>query len=154
MFGPASSTEAFHCETNPTYLDVPYGSTTLEPSPFTRQLLISSGQPLNDMFKYVATPPATHTLLAEATLLWRHMAPTAPDTLWCHPYFTDDPFVINHTPDIYIIGNQPDLSTKMVDNGSGRPCRIILLPEFSATGVVALVNLCDLDVRVIRCNVG
>ena len=30
----------------------------------------------------------------EETLEWRHMAPTAPETLGCYPFVTEDPFII------------------------------------------------------------
>ena len=32
--------------------------------------------------------------LMERCLKWRHLAPTAPDTLTCVPFATEDPFVI------------------------------------------------------------
>jgi DNA polymerase delta subunit 2 len=87
MFGPASAYSSFSCETNPTYLRIASGMHAsdggVEPT-VVRTILATSGQPLDDMFKYA---PTTRLNLAEATLKWRHMAPTAPDTLWCHPYF-------------------------------------------------------------------
>lgn len=30
----------------------------------------------------------------EETLEWRHMAPTAPETLGCYPFVTEDPFIV------------------------------------------------------------
>jgi DNA polymerase delta subunit 2 len=74
------------------------------------------------------------------------MAPTAPDTLWCHPYFTTDPFVLTETPDLYIVGNQPEFRTKLVAE-DGKRCRIVLVPGFKQSGTLALVNLRTLDVR-------
>lgn len=154
MFGAASSGPTFHCETNPTYLNVAFSATTdLEGRGPSRSILVNSGQPLDDMFKYVATPPTTRLSLAESTLHWRHMAPTAPDTLWCHPYFTDDPFVITNTPDIYAVGNQPRFSTKMVADSQGGQCRIVLIPSFADTGVLVLINLSNLAVELVRCGV-
>ncbi|KAH8976466.1 DNA polymerase alpha/epsilon subunit B-domain-containing protein [Lactarius hatsudake] len=97
MFGPASSYSSFSCETNPTYLRLAPGMQAsdgdVDPSGRapTRTILATSGQPLNDMSKYVPTAPTTRLDLAEATLKWRHIAPTAPDTLWCHPFFALDP---------------------------------------------------------------
>lgn len=102
------------------------------------------------MFKYLPSPPTTRLSLAESTLRWRHIAPTAPDTLWCHPYFDGDPFVIKETPDIYVLGDQPKLQTKLVADGEGKKCRIILVPRFAETGMLVLVNLRTLDVRSIR----
>jgi DNA polymerase delta subunit 2 len=104
------------------------------------------------MYKYVPSPPVTRLTLAESTLRWRHMAPTAPDTLWCHPYFSDDPFIINETPDIYVIGDQPRFQTKVVvdEDDDKRKSRVILVPRFADTGVMVLVNLRTLDVRTVQ----
>ena len=99
--------------------------------------------------------------LAEATLRWRHIAPTAPDTLWCHPYFAKDPFVIPQTPDIYVVGNQPAFATKLVtedgnpdaddeEDRRAKRCRIVLVPNFKQTGVLVLVNMRTLDVRRVQ----
>ncbi|KAH9985573.1 hypothetical protein BJV77DRAFT_1031940 [Russula vinacea] len=148
MFGNASSFASFSCETNPTYIrlssearggDGNVDSTALASSGTTpiRTILATSGQPLNDMFKYVPTVATTRLTLAEATLKWRHMAPTAPDTLWCHPFFTIDPFIITETPDIYAIGWK-------------RRSRVILVPSFAQTGILVLVGLKSLDVRMVR----
>jgi DNA polymerase delta subunit 2 len=114
-----------------------------------RTILATSGQPLNDMCKYVPTVASTRLNLAEATLKWRHMAPTAPDTLWCHPFFTTDPFIIAETPDIYAIGCQPRFATRLVKDGKRRS-RVVLIPSFAQTGILVLVGLKSLDVRIVR----
>jgi DNA polymerase delta subunit 2 len=164
MFGAASAFSTFFCETNPTYVHIASGSeydpqTEIKSSPrasISRTLLVNSGQPLNDMFKYLPSPPSTRLSLAESTLRWRHMAPTAPDTLWCHPFFAKEPFVILETPDLYVIGNQPRFQTRMVagnpdEDGSGdKRCRIVLVPRFAETGVLVLVNLRTLGVKTLR----
>ena len=163
MFGEASKLTTFSCETNPTYLKL---ATSEEPqnSPSApsnrpvveRTLLINSGQPLNDIFKYLPNPPHTRLSILESTIRWRHMAPTAPDTLWCHPYFTEDPFLISETPDIYIVGGQKAFGTKLLldnskeakEKGSLRArCRIVMIPSFARTGTLVLVNLRSLDVK-------
>lgn len=114
-----------------------------------RTILATSGQPLNDMCKYVPTVATTRLDLAEATLKWRHIAPTAPDTLWCHPFFTIDPFIVSETPDIYAIGCQPRFATRLVKDGKSRS-RVILVPSFAQTGILVLVGLKLLDVRIVR----
>jgi len=160
MVGPASSFASFSCETNPTYIRLAscaQGSggevdpTTLASSETVpvRTILATSGQPLNDMCKYVPTIPTTRLDLAEATLKWRHIAPTAPDTLWCHPFFTTDPFIMAETPDIYAIGCQPQFATRLVKEGKRRS-RVILVPSFAQTGILVLVGLKSLDVRIVR----
>ncbi|THH14322.1 hypothetical protein EW146_g5992 [Bondarzewia mesenterica] len=156
MFGGASTYATFSCETNPTYLRLASGLDTSEAEgrskKRSRTILATSGQPLDDMFKYLPSPPMTRLKLAESTLRWRHMAPTAPDTLWCHPYFTTDPFVLTQTPDIYVIGCQPRFSTRLVKQGS-KQCRIVLVPKFAETGVLVLVGLKMLDVRIVKFSV-
>ena len=160
MLGHASSFASFSCETNPTYIRLSSGvqggdgnvDLTATESSATmpiRMILATSGQPLNDMCKYVPTAALTRLNLAEATLRWRHMAPTAPDTLWCHPFFTMDPFIIAETPDIYAIGCQPRFATRLVKDGKRRS-RVILVPSFAQTGILVLVGLKSLDVRVVR----
>ncbi|KAF7791237.1 hypothetical protein EIP86_002251 [Pleurotus ostreatoroseus] len=171
MFGGSAAFSSFSTETNPTYLHI---GTTQPPSAEgttngkassskasslssqtpNRTLLIHSGQPLDDMMRYLPSPPATRLGLAESTLRWRHIAPTAPDTLWCYPYFTNDPFVINETPDIYVVGNQPAFKTKMVrergrDGEAEKRCRVVLVPGFRETGTLVLVNLRSLAVRTV-----
>lgn len=160
MFVHASSFASFSCETNPTYIRLASSSCTqgsegetdpeaLASSGTIRTILATSGQPLNDMCKYVPTAPTTRLNLAEATLKWRHIAPTAPDTLWCHPFFTIDPFIMAETPDIYAIGSQPRFATRLVKEGKRRS-RVILVPSFAQTGILVLVGLKSLDVRIVR----
>ncbi|KAM5539096.1 hypothetical protein V8D89_007319 [Ganoderma adspersum] len=182
MFGSASHYANFSCESNPTYINIspsrnahltvrasqPGASSSktevnghAEKAEIVRTVLVHSGQPLDDMFKYVPTPPITRMTLAEATLRWRHIAPTAPDTLWCHPYFAKDPFVIPQTPDIYVVGNQPVFATKLVaedgnpdaedeEDRRSKRCRIVLVPNFKQSGVLVLVNMRTLDVRRVQ----
>lgn len=153
MFGDAARYSTFFRETNPTYLAVSTeaGSSNPKRSPLKRTLLINSGQPLNDMFKYLPTPPHTRLSMLENTLIWRHMAPTAPDTLWCHPFRDDDPFIIQQTPDIYIVGGQKKFGTRLATGPKGvtdtQRCRIVLVPSFSSTGILVLINLRTLDVK-------
>jgi DNA polymerase delta subunit 2 len=165
MFGKAATFESFHCESNPAWLRVRCdenessipneGRTSSSQSnhlPVTRSLLVTSGQPVLDMYKYLPTPPSSLVSIAASTLRWRHVAPTAPDTLWCHPYRDRDPFILWETPDIYLVGGMPQFGTELVgsEDGSGRTgrcCRIVLVPSFSQTGVLVLVNLRTLEVQ-------
>lgn len=98
------------------------------------------------------------------------MAPTAPDTLWCHPYLEEDPFLITETPDIYIVGGQKKFGTRLVvgeraqkskaksetqsGNSNSKPrCRIVMVPSFAKTGILVLINLRTLDVKCIKFGV-
>ncbi|GMK55458.1 hypothetical protein CspeluHIS016_0205140 [Cutaneotrichosporon spelunceum] len=137
MFG-GRKMEGLECVTNPTWLEVG-----------ERSMLCSGGQSIDDIFKYL---PGTQRLrMARRTLEWRHLAPTAPDTLSVYPYPDTDPFIIHHRPDIYVIGNQPEFETELV--GDDDPTRVILLPSFAETGTVALVCLETLEVKTVTFEV-
>lgn len=171
MFSGAISFETFHRDTNPVWLRLQCGTDPEQPSsqgsssptvgrpPVTRSVLVTSGQPVIDMFKYLPTPPFTPLSIAELTLQWRHIAPTAPDTLWCHPYSDRDPFILYETPDIYIIGGMSEFATTLAGpeqdrkGKKSRQCRIVLLPSFAETGMLALVNMRTLDVRCVNFGV-
>ena len=127
------------------------------------------------MYKYLETND--RLTVAARTLDWRHMAPTAPDTLWCHPYPTEDPFIFASTPHIYIIGNQPSFATTLVtstlpmdsndaESSSSRKrssdgrmagkqvkCRVILLPKFSESATLVLVHTGTLECKTIQVGV-
>jgi DNA polymerase delta subunit 2 len=178
MFGKVHEYSTFVCETNPAYLrfatgeepesetetevdtetEADMGRTRLKaplpPPSLSRTFLVNSGQPLDDMYKYVLSPPTTRIQMAENSLKWRHMAPTAPDTLWCHPYFDLEPFILPVTPDFYVVGNQPEFSTELVEEDDEfegkRRCRVVLVPEFSKTGSLVLVNLRTLEATCMR----
>src|SRR5262249_35638467 len=85
----------------------------------------------------------------------RHIAPTAPDTLWCYPYFNADPFIVQETPHVYIVGGQERFATKMVvdsidDGGDDKTrCRLVMVPEFAKTEVLVLLNLRTLNVKTV-----
>lgn len=172
MFSGATNYETFHRETNPVWLRVQCGADPDDASsdestppahdgrpPVTRGVLVTSGQPVLDMFKYLPTPPFTFLSIAELTLKWRHIAPTAPDTLWCHPFRERDPFVLQETPDIYIVGGMPEFATTLVGaeqqgkKKKTRQCRIVLLPSFAQTGTLVLINIRTLDVRCVKFGV-
>ncbi|CAG8519629.1 7560_t:CDS:10 [Paraglomus occultum] len=103
----------------------------------------TSGQTIDDLYKYVHGHNRLE--ITEKTLYWRHIAPTAPDTLWCYPFIELDPFVLTRLPHVYFIGNQKEYATSLVEGPDGRKTRIILLPSFAETGTIVLVNLSTLE---------
>ncbi|KAK8870000.1 hypothetical protein IAR55_000570 [Kwoniella newhampshirensis] len=139
MFGGKAKTEGLECETNPCWMEVGQ-----------RSFLGLGGQTLDDIFKYL--PSSSRLAMARRTLEWRHVAPTAPDTLWIYPFPDADPFIIKHRPDIYFIGNQPEFETALVGE-SDSPTRIVLLPSFAKSGTVALVCLETLECKTINFEV-
>ena len=103
----------------------------------------SAGQPLDDMVKYL---PSDDRLAALAeTLHFRHLAPTAPDTLGCCPFTTADPFIIKECPHVYFAANQPKFSESLVQGEQGQTVRVITVPDFGRTRTLVLVNLRTLE---------
>lgn len=88
--------------------------------------------------------------MLERLLRWRHLAPTAPDTLAAYPYFDADPFILDACPHVFFAGGQPAFATALVEqggDGSGAPAasvRVVAVPNFAATGCVVLLNLATL----------
>jgi len=133
----ARDSKVFRSESNPGWLDFGVAG-----------LLATSGQPLDDIFKYVETND--RLAVARDTLRWRHISPTCPDTLWCYPFFREDPFILKQAPSIYAIGNQPTFETDLLEGEDGQRTRVVLVPPFSEMGDVVLVNTRTLQVKSVR----
>jgi len=103
----------------------------------------TSGQPINDIRKNSMLETALDAL--EKTLEWRHMCPTAPDTLGCYPYKDDDPFIFDRCPDIYFAGNQDVFGDRLWKSAEGQSVRLISIPRFSETSTVVLVDIVSLE---------
>lgn len=127
----------------------------------TSKLLCTSGQPLDDLAKYSPQGgESDRTRLAHHLLNYGHIAPTCPDTLWCYPFTDRDPFIIGSDehetiPDVFIVGNQPQFESSVYvegeEEGQSRVAvRVVLLPRFSVTGEVALLNLRSQKVKKIQ----
>jgi DNA polymerase delta subunit 2 len=82
--------------------------------------------------------------ILERLLRWRHVAPTAPDTLAAYPYYDADPFILEATPHVLFAGGQPQFGTRVVRGEGGQSVRVVAVPAFSASGCVVLVNLATL----------
>ncbi|KAF9907612.1 hypothetical protein BX616_000372 [Lobosporangium transversale] len=108
-------------------------------------LLGTSGQTIDDIYKYAKSENRLE--MAVKTLQWGHMAPTAPDTLWCYPFKDKDPFIMKQRPHIYFIGNQDKFATELISDKDGQHTRVVMLPSFASTGTIALVNLRTLECR-------
>jgi DNA polymerase delta subunit 2 len=104
-------------------------------------LLATAGQPVQDLRR--CTKGMDSVALMMQTLVWRHVAPTAPDSLACHPLETHDPFVLSEVPHLYISGDQPAFQTSLVvsDEDSKVRSRLVAVPRFHETGLVVLVDL-------------
>ncbi|KAI8089547.1 DNA polymerase alpha/epsilon subunit B-domain-containing protein [Halteromyces radiatus] len=132
LFDQSKKLSSFHTVTNPYWCKL---DDTL--------LLGTSGQNIDDIYKYIEG--IDRLKMAEETLFWRHMAPSAPDTLWCHPFQNHDPFLLNQCPHIYFIGNQPQFETRILEGSDKQKVRVILVPSFEESGTIVLVNLSTLE---------
>ncbi|XP_028047859.2 DNA polymerase delta subunit 2 isoform X2 [Monomorium pharaonis] len=109
----------------------------------------SCGGPIIDVMKIAGLSQLSSLEWLERTLIWRHYAPTGPDTLPLYPFFKNDPFVMNEWPDIYFAGNMDEYDTKLVTADEGHVVRLICIPKFSETKIAVLVNLQDLTTQPI-----
>ncbi|KIS67108.1 DNA-directed DNA polymerase delta subunit POL31 [Mycosarcoma maydis] len=141
--------DSLHRHTNPAWISLG-----------DRNLLGTSGQNIDDIFKYVDESDDARIEMALRTLEWGHLAPTAPDTLWCYPFKSTDPFVLKNRPDVLIVGNQPAYASAVYrfdsddDEQSQAPelqngCRVVLVPEFAKTGQVVWLNLGSLETKLV-----
>ncbi|KTW32161.1 DNA-directed DNA polymerase delta subunit POL31 [Pneumocystis jirovecii RU7] len=112
------------------------------------KFLGSSGQTINDIYKY--TNKHNKLSIMEYTLRWQHCAPTAPDTLWCYPFLEKDPFILSETPHVYFVGNQEEFNTKFIEGENGQIIRLIMLPVFSKTDTIVLLNLSTLECEEVK----
>ncbi|KAI0220272.1 DNA polymerase delta subunit 2 [Lamellibrachia satsuma] len=102
MFPLALRYPTMHCVTNP-----------YECSLDGIRLLGTSGQPVNDICK--SSSLDDHLDILEKTLMWGHLAPTAPDTLGCYPYTDNDPFIVGQCPHVYFAANMPEFQHRLYE---------------------------------------
>lgn len=125
----------------------------------------TSGQTLDDVYKYVEGDDRLG--MAERLLRWRLVAPTAPDTLCLYPrppemvsllmhvigsypFHEKDQFVIEECPHVFFVGNQPEYKTSLLEGEDGQQVRVVLIPKFSETGQIIVVDLDTLDVEAVK----
>ncbi|XP_023694246.1 DNA polymerase delta subunit 2 [Paramormyrops kingsleyae] len=109
------------------------------------RFLGTSGQNVKDVVKYSSMD--SHLDVLERTLRLRHLAPTAPDTLGCYPFYQSDPFIIEECPHVYFSGNAPSYQAKRITGLDGQDVLLVSVPEFSSTHTACLVN-----VRTLECE--
>ncbi|KAK7933868.1 hypothetical protein WMY93_004764 [Mugilogobius chulae] len=125
-----------------------YPTLQLAPNPYQADIdgvrfLGTSGQNVTDIQKYSSLN--SHLEILEETLHLRHLAPTAPDTLGCYPYYQKDPFILQECPHVYFSGNTPTFESKIVKGQEGQEVLLVAVPEFSSTQMACMVNLCTLE---------
>ena len=109
------------------------------------RVLGTSGQNVDDLWR--CTTGDDRLALLAATLEWGHLAPSAPDTLACYPFYDRDPFLVQGRPHLLFAANQPAFQTALVVSPGGAATRLLLVPSFATTGTLVLVNL-----RTLACH--
>ncbi|XP_022075503.1 DNA polymerase delta subunit 2 [Acanthochromis polyacanthus] len=109
------------------------------------RFLGTSGQNVCDIQRYSSME--SHVEILEETLRLRHLAPTAPDTLGCYPFYLKDPFILEECPHIYFSGNAPAFESKLIKGPDGQEVLLVTVPEFSSTQTACLINL-----RTLHCE--
>ncbi|KAM6930748.1 DNA polymerase delta subunit 2 [Xenentodon cancila] len=109
------------------------------------RFLGTSGQNVCDIQRYSSMD--SHLEILEETLRLRHLAPTAPDTLGCYPFYQRDPFILDECPHVYFSGNAPAFQSKLIEGPDGQEVLLVTIPEFSSTQTACLVNL-----RTLQCE--
>ncbi|GJN30164.1 hypothetical protein PR202_gb18450 [Eleusine coracana subsp. coracana] len=100
-------------------------------------------QTIDDLYKYSDAKDRLEFM--ERTLRWRHLAPTAPNSLGCYPYTDKDPFLIDSCPHVYFVGNQDKYETRLFEGPEKQKVRLICIPRFSDSGVAVMLNLRNLE---------
>ncbi|GLT77943.1 hypothetical protein SLA2020_494960 [Shorea laevis] len=111
------------------------------------RFLGTSGQNVDDLEKY--SEAKDKIAFMERTLRWRHLAPTAPNTLGCYPFTDRDPFFIESCPHVYFVGNQDKYKTDLIKGSEGQLVRLICIPKFCETGVAVVLNLRNLECHIL-----
>ncbi|XP_062399355.1 DNA polymerase delta subunit 2 [Sardina pilchardus] len=129
-------------------LSTPYPTLQLVSNPFQAcvdgvRFLGTSGQNVSDIIKYSSMED--HLEVLETTLRLRHLAPTAPDTLGCYPFYQNDPFILEECPHVYFSGSAPRYQSKRITGPEGQDVLLLSIPEFSSTQTACLVNLRTLE---------
>ncbi|XP_001605019.1 DNA polymerase delta small subunit [Nasonia vitripennis] len=110
-----------------------------------RVIVGTSGQPIQNIQKVCGLDTLESIEWLERSLEWRHMCPTAPDTIPCMPFYKSDPFVLRECPDIYFSGNMEKFETKLYKGNNGQKVRLLCIPKFAKTQTAVLVDLQTLD---------
>ncbi|XP_049849320.1 uncharacterized protein LOC126318425 [Schistocerca gregaria] len=118
-------------------------------------LLGHSGQPFEDALRCMLfrDAEAAEAEFLQKTLEWRHMAPTAPDTLSSFPFASGDPFVIDRCPHVYFMGCCNKFQTKLLRGAEGQRVRLLAVPSFRVTKTIVLMDLGTLECYPIRLDI-
>ncbi|KAJ8939805.1 hypothetical protein NQ318_012805 [Aromia moschata] len=111
----------------------------------------TSGQPVMNVMRFSEITDPLEVL--ENCLHWSHLAPTAPDTLGCYPYYEKDPFIIKGVSACLFrwksatifYQNGARLDFTPLRRPDGQKVRLICIPEFCNSFQAVVLNLKNLD---------
>ena len=135
MLPRAAPLSTMHCVTNPYDFSVD-----------GVRILGSSGQLVSDVVRFTDGLD-DHLGVLEKTFVAGHLAPTAPDTLGCYPYASEDPFIIEVCPHILFSGNAPSFGSRIFRGLDDQAVLLLAVPRFSETGTCILVSLNTLECK-------
>lgn len=70
----------------------------------------------------------------------------------CHPFDSQDPFVLEELPHVFFAGNMKCFDTRLYfDKKTQKVCRLISVPTFSDSNSFVVVNLRNLDTFEVNC---
>ncbi|KAJ2157631.1 DNA polymerase delta small subunit Cdc1 [Coemansia sp. RSA 552] len=138
LFPQCKQYSGFASLTNPAYFEI---DGTL--------FLGSGGQNIDDLWHYAQNDESPAQLAAQ-TMQWRHIAPSAPDTLWSYPFVKYDPFILRKAPHVYVVGNQKEFGVGLAEGTDGQQTHIIAVPDFGTTRTLVLLNLRTLVCSSVR----
>jgi len=141
LFPQSSRCTGFHSQPNPYSANIA-----------GKVVLGTSGQNVANIVKCSSLEGEMQAL--RKTVEWRHLAPTAPDTLGCYPFLDRDPFVMETRPDVYFTGNCEKFGQCWLPDSceNGKGTLLVTLPEFCKTHSAVLVNLATLTCKAIVCK--
>jgi DNA polymerase delta subunit 2 len=115
------------------------------------QVLGHSGQPSRDALRSMISTASPLAFLETSLLRYMHIAPTAPDTLACYPFFDRDPFVVEK-PNVRLFFAG---CCSAFETSHKQGVRFVCVPDFKHTKQVVLVNLDtpDLDAQVVTFDI-
>uniref|UniRef100_F7BF26 DNA polymerase delta subunit 2 n=2 Tax=Ciona intestinalis TaxID=7719 RepID=F7BF26_CIOIN len=111
-------------------------------------ILGTSGQNLDNLKSYSNVDDDIKLL--SSMIECQHVAPTAPDTLGCFPFYKSDPFIIEQCPHVFFSGNQSKYFSSVKKGAEGQKVLLLAVPAFTQTCSAVLVNLKDLTAEEIN----
>ncbi|KAJ0974532.1 hypothetical protein J5N97_016497 [Dioscorea zingiberensis] len=116
------------------------------------QFIGTSGQNIDDLDKYSEAKDKVEFM--ERTLRWRHLAPTAPNTLGCYPFTDKEPFLLESCPHVYFVGNQDRFETHVLKGPEKQFARLICVPRFCETGTAVMLNMKNFECHTLSFSTG